>query len=76
MTLQQMQWSFPEIFEDKFVVMLDDFHVEMTLWSTMGDLLFGCGWPEALNEAGLVKIQATATAFLKAPDPIRTRYAH
>ena len=31
----------------------------------MGDLLFGSGWPETLNEAGLVKTHAAATAFLK-----------
>ena len=47
--------TFPEIFgEDKFVVMLGGLHFEMALWSTMGDLLRGYGWPETLNEAGLV----------------------
>jgi hypothetical protein len=72
-----MQWSFPDIFgEDKFVVMLGGLHIEMALWSTMGDLLLGSGWPETLNEARLVKTQAAATAFLKASNPMRTRYAH
>jgi len=72
-----MQSSFPEIFgEDKFVVMLGGLHIEMALWSTMGDLLLGSEWPKALNEAGLVKTQEAATAFLKASDPMRTRYAH
>jgi len=33
----------------------------MALWSTMGDLLRGSGWPEALEEAGLVKSEAAAT---------------
>jgi hypothetical protein len=72
-----MQWTFPDNFgEDKFVVMLGGLHIEMALWSTMGDLLRGSGWPEALKEAGLVKTEAAATAFLKASNVMRTRYAH
>ena len=35
--------------------MLGGLHIAMALWNTMGDLLFGSGWPETLNEAGLVK---------------------
>ena len=42
----------------------------------MGNLLFGSGWPETLNEAGLVKTQEAATDFLNTSNPIRTRYAH
>ena len=34
------------------MVILGGLHIEMALWSTMGDLLFGSGWPETLNEAG------------------------
>eukprot|EP00745_Piridium_sociabile_P034704 TRINITY_DN5991_c0_g1_i13.p1 TRINITY_DN5991_c0_g1~~TRINITY_DN5991_c0_g1_i13.p1 ORF type:complete len:843 (-),score=177.10 TRINITY_DN5991_c0_g1_i13:511-3039(-) len=72
-----MQWTFPDIFgEDKFVVMLGGLHIEMALWSTMGDLLRGSGWPEVLKDAGLVKTEAAATAFLKASNAMRTRYAH
>ena len=48
----------------------------MALWSTIGDLLFGSRWSETLNEAGLVKTHAAATAFLKASNPMRTRYAN
>jgi len=74
---KKMQWTFPDIFgEDKFVVMLGGLHIEMALWSTMGDLLRGSGWPEALKEAGLVKTEAAATSFLKASNAMRTRYAH
>lgn len=72
-----MQWTLPDIFgEDKFVVMVGGLHIEIALWSTMGDLLRGSGWPEVLKEAGLVKIEAAATAFLKASNAMRTRYAH
>lgn len=74
---KKMQWTFPDIFgEDKFVVMLGGLHIEMALWSTMGDLLHGSGWPETLKKAGLVKTEAAATAFLKASNAMRTRYAH
>ena len=46
-----MQWTFHDIFgEDKFVVMLGGLHIEMALWSTMGDLLRGSGWPETLKK--------------------------
>ena len=58
------------------MVMLGGLRIEMALWSTMGDLLFGSGWPETLNEAGLVKTHAAATAFLTAFNPMRTRYAN
>jgi len=74
---KKMQWTLPDIFgEDKFVVMLGGLHIEMALWSTMGDLLRGSGWPEALKEAGLVKTESAATAFLKASNVMRTRYVH
>jgi len=74
---KKMQWTFPDVFgEDKFVVMLGGLHIEMVLWSTMGDLLRWCGWPESLKEAGLVKSEAAALAFLKANNVMRTRYAH
>ena len=56
--------------------MLGGLHIEMALWSTMGDLLHGSGWPETLKEAGIVKTESAATAFLKASNVMRTRYAH
>ena len=50
---KKMKWTFPDIFgEDKFVVMLGGLHIEMALWSTMGDLLHGSGWPETLKKLG------------------------
>lgn len=74
---KKMQWTFPDNFgEDKFVVMLGGLHIEMALWSTMGELLRGSGWPETLKKSGLVKTEAAATAFLKASNVMRTRYAH
>lgn len=74
---KKVQWTFPGTYgEDKFVVMLGGLHIEMALWSTMGDLLSGSGWPEALAEGGIVKTKAAAATFLKATNVMRTRYAH
>ena len=74
---KKMQWTFPETFgEDKFVVMLGGLHIEMALWATMGDILRGSGWCEALAEAGLTRTDAASASFLKAANPMRTRYAH
>ena len=74
---KKIQWTFPDIFgEEKFLVMLGGLHIEMVLWSTMGDLLRGSGWPEILKEAGLAKTEVAAAAFLTASNVMRTRYAH
>ncbi len=56
--------------------MLGGSHIEMALWTTMGDLLRGSGWPEAPAETGLVKTEAAAATFLKATNVMRTRCAH
>uniref|UniRef100_UPI00358F24FE uncharacterized protein n=1 Tax=Myxine glutinosa TaxID=7769 RepID=UPI00358F24FE len=74
---KKMQWTFPELFgEDTFLVMLGGLHIEMALWATMGDFLRGSGWPEAFAEAGIALTVAAATSYLRANDPMRTRYAH
>lgn len=56
--------------------MLGGLHIEMALWSTMGYLLRGSGWPEAMKDAGVVKTDAAAAAFPKATNVMRPRYAH
>ena len=67
----------PEILgEDNFLVMLRGLDIEMALWATMGDLLRGSGWPETLTEAGIAKTEAAAISFLRASDPMRTRYGY
>lgn len=74
---KKMQWTFPELFgEDRFLVMLGGLHIEMALWATMGDFLRGSGWPEVLAEAGIALTEAAAISYLRANDPMRTRYAH
>ena len=48
----------------------------MALWSTLGDLMLGSGWPESLKDAGIVNSLAAEMCFLKAVNVMRTRYAH
>ena len=48
----------------------------MALWSTLGDLMLGSGWPESLKDAGIVNSLAAGLCLLKAVNVMRTRYAH
>ena len=48
----------------------------MALWSTLGDLMLGSGWPESLKESGIVNSSAAGMCLLKAVNVMRTRYAH
>ena len=71
------QWTFPDFLEkDRFVVLLGGLHIEMALWSTLGDLILGSGWPESLKDAGIVNSLAAGMCLLKAVNVMRTRYAH
>ena len=71
------QWTFPEFLEeDRFVVLLGGLHIEKALWSTLGDLMLGSGWPESLKDAGIVNSLAAGMCLLKAVNVMRTRYAH
>ena len=46
MPLQQEVRKFGE---DMFVVLLGGLHIEMALWSTIGVMMQGAGWMEALG---------------------------
>ena len=48
----------------------------MALWSTLGDLMLGSGWPESLKDAGIVNSLAAGIGLLTAVNVMRTRYAH
>ena len=56
-------------------VMLGGLHIEMALWSTLGDVLEGSGWPSALTESEVAS-SGTADSFLKVSHLARTRHAH
>ena len=51
---KQIQWSWPDLSEEKFVVMLGGLHIEMVIQSMLGKWLEGSGWSSALAEAGIV----------------------
>jgi hypothetical protein len=57
------------------VVMLSGLHMEMALWSTLGDPLLSSGWTAALTEAEVASSGIT-DSFLKAAHLTRTRHAH
>ena len=61
---------------DRFVVLLGGLHIEMALWSTLGDLMLGSGWPKSLKDAGIVNSLAAGMCPLKAVNVMRKRYAH
>ena len=48
----------------------------MALWSTLGDLMLGSGWPESLKDAGIVNSLGAGMCLLKAVNVMRTMYAH
>ncbi len=71
-----VQWCWPESYgESKHIVMFGGLHIEMALWSTIGDLLEGSGWTTALLEAGIAT-SGVAESFLNASHLTRTRHSH
>lgn len=71
-----VQWSWPELHgEKKHVVMFGGLHIEMALWSTIGDFLEGSGWTTVLLEAGIAS-SGVAESFLNASHLTRTRHSH
>ena len=70
-----VQWKWPNTHgESKHVVMMGGLHVEMAMWSTLGDYLEGSGWGAALTQAGIAS-SGTVDSFLKASHLMKTRYA-
>lgn len=71
-----IQWKWPNTHgEDKYVVMLGGFHIELAVWKTIGDYLKGSGWTNALTQSGLAS-SGTADSFLTCSHCSRTRHAH
>ena len=70
----QRKWS-DTYGQQVHVVMLGGLHTDMALWNTLGDMLEGSGWTEALTE-GEVASSGFAESFLKASHLTHTRHAH
>ena len=72
--VKMVQWKWPTSHgEQAFVAMMGGLHVEMALWSAVGDLLDGSRWTTALTEADVAS-SGVADSFLKASHLTRTRY--
>lgn len=71
--VKMVQWKWPASHgEKKYVVMLGGLHIEMALWSLLGDMLDGSGWTAALVEANVAS-SGVADSFLKVTHLTRTR---
>ena len=71
-----IQWTWPATHgEDRFVVMFGGLHLEMGMWTTLGDYLACSGWTAALTEAGIVTA-GKADSFLKTSHLTRTHRMH
>ena len=71
-----VQWKWPDTHgEDKHVVMMGGFHIEMAMWNTFGDYLEDSGWTTALTQANVAS-SGTADSFLNASHLTRTRHGH
>lgn len=59
-----IHWNWPETHgEDQYVVMLGGFHIEQTMWETLGDYLEGSGWTTVLTQASVAS-SGIAHSFL------------
>ena len=73
---KMVQWCWPHSHgEKKHFAMFGGLHIEMALWSTIGDFLHGSGWTTALSEAGIAST-GSADSFLNACHLMRTRHGH
>ena len=72
---KQIQWTWPHLSEEHFVVMLGALHIEMAMGNMLGKWLDGSGWSSALIEAG-VAISGRTAALLSASHVKCSRYAH
>ena len=71
---KMVQWKWPVSHgEQAYIVMLGGLHIEMALWSVLGNLLDGSGWTTALSEAEVAS-SGVADSLLKATYLTRTRY--
>ena len=59
---KQIQFKWPEKYEDKLVVMFGGLHIEMAALKMLGNWLQGSGWVEALVQAG-ISSQGKADSF-------------
>ena len=70
---KSVQWNWPDTHgESRHVVMLGGLHLEMALWSTVGDILHGSGWTSVLTESEVAS-PGVADSLLKSSHLTQTR---
>ncbi|EDO42325.1 predicted protein [Nematostella vectensis] len=73
---KMVQWKWPASHgEQAYVVMMGGLHIEMALWSVVGDLLDGSGCTAAITESNVAS-SGEADSFLRVTRLTRTRHAH
>ena len=61
---KQIQWTWPDLSEENYVVMLGGLHIEMATLNMLGKWLDGSGWSSALVEAGITTSGRVAALYL------------
>ncbi len=72
---KQIQWQFPDVGEDKFVVMMGGLHIEMMIFKMLGEWLARSGWCSMLVKADITT-PGRAEEAEKASNVTRARYCH
>ena len=72
---KQIQWTWPPLSEEHFVVMLRGLYIEMAILNMLGKWLDGSGWSSALVEAGITT-SGRAAALLSASNAKRACCVH
>jgi hypothetical protein len=71
-----IQWNWQEFYgENKFVIMFEGLHIEIAALKSLGSLLEGSGWVEALTNSGIIT-PGSAEALLSASHVRRCRRMH
>lgn len=71
-----IQWNFPATHgEDKYVIMFEGLHIEISAFKIIGNWLDNSGWTTAISSAGIATGEV-ADSLLKVTHVTRTRHAH
>ena len=71
---KQIQWTWDNYDDSKFIIILGGLHIAMTALKCLGKFLLGNGWTTALTQAG-VTIQGSAESFLNGSHVKKTCHA-
>ena len=72
---KQIQWEWPSLGEERYVVMMGSLHIEMMFLKTIGDWIDGSGWTEAVTLSDITT-SGRAESLTSVSSVTRTRYTH